>query len=425
MTTYLAIRAVAIATVLFITLSCQRPTTHLRVERIDVPVPVGSMVPQMNAAANGAVLLSWLEPRRDKGYRFRAALRRGSHWDNTTTVHDSPDIMMFSADLPGVAQLPGGSLLAYWERADRRDKDDPYATAIQLSRSVDNGRTWMSLPSPHGDGASGEHSFVSAFSSGPELGLVWLDAQKQHHVHTLPSGGRPTNDEWLGAIGLRYASFRPDGQQVADTFIDPITCECCPTSAAVSARGPVVVYRNRVAPPGVRPQDIRPEAATVRDIYLARLEEGHWTEPRRVYPDNWVFNGCPDNGPAVDAAGKRVAVAWWTGASNQPHVSVAFSNDAGDTFGTPIRVSRKAAEGQVTLALVGDSQAAIVGWLEGQETWVRFVSADGQLGTATSLGPAPHHARLPKWVSGRDGVLAVWSQQRDGKRSVQMARLTP
>lgn len=271
-------------------------------------------MPQMNTATNGTVVLSWLEPRRDKGYRFRAALRRGSGWENTVTIDDSPDITMFSANLPGVAQLPGGPLLAYWERADRRAKDDPYATTIQLARSVDNGRTWAPLPSPHGaDGVSGEHSFLSAFSTGSKLGLVWLDAQKQHHVHTPPSGGRETKDEWLGAIGLRYASFQSDGQQVTDTFIDPITCECCPTSAAVSTKGPVAVYRNCVAPPGARPQDIRYETATVRDIYLVRLEKGHWTKPRRVYPDNWVFNGCPDNGPAVDAGGERVAVARWTG----------------------------------------------------------------------------------------------------------------
>jgi len=68
-----------------------------------------------------------------------------------------------------------------------------------------------------------------------------------------------------------------------------------------------VVYRDRAAPPDVRPQDIVYETPTVRDIYLVRREGERWSEPRRVHADNWVFNGCPDNGPAVDADGASVA----------------------------------------------------------------------------------------------------------------------
>jgi hypothetical protein len=398
-------------------------STTLIAQSIDVPVPVGAVVPQMTVTAAGDTLLSWLEPRPDEGYRFRAAARRREIWADTVTIDDSRDVSGFNADLPGVAELPGGAWLAYWERFDRTAIDDVYATDIHLSRSVDAGRTWIPLPSPHRDGVSGQHSFLSTFAVGPELGLVWLDAQQQHHVHTPIAGDAKTKDEYIGAVGLRYASFGSDGRQHSDTFVDPITCECCPTAAAVSARGPVVAYRDRVTPPGAQPVDIRYETATVRDIQVVRLENGRWTEPRRVHADNWVINACPDNGPAVDAVGNRLVVAWWTAADNRPRASVAFSDDAGETFRAPIRVDIKGAEGQVTVAAVDGGRAAVVGWLEDHETRARWVGADGRLGPPIVLGIAPNHARLPRWIAVNDAVLAVWSDEVRGQRSVHMARL--
>ena len=402
--------------------SCSRPT-KLILEHMSGPVPIGGVVPQLGARADGSVVLSWLEPRPDKGYRFRAVSGKDFRWGTPFTIDDSQEITMFSANLPGVAELPGGGILAYWERADRRAADDPYATSIHLARSVDNGKSWIPLPSPYKDEKSGTHSFLSAFSAGSELGLVWLDAQNQRHIHKSAANGAAPSDEYLGAVGLRAATFGSDGAQIGDTFIDPITCECCPTSAAVSAKGPVVVYRNRIAPSGARPQDIRYETATVRDIYLTRLENGHWTDPQRVYADNWVINGCPDNGPAVDASGNDVAVAWWTAAGDQPHVSVAFSKDSGATFSRPIRISTKPAEGQVTVALVDHGRAAIVGWLEEHQTWARWADSAGAVGPAIALGPAPNHARLPRWIGEESGALAVWNDLMGGVRAVRVGRL--
>jgi hypothetical protein len=415
--------ALSIATSLLGTFGCKGART-LRVERIiNVSVPVGSLVPQLNTAGD-AIVLTWLEPRSDKGYRFRAKFRRGNEWDRPVTIDDSPDITMFGADLPGIATSRDGSLLAYWERADHRALDDMYATTIQLSRSFGGGKTWTAPVALNRDSAIGEHSFVSAFSMQAGLGLVWLDAQNQTHMHTSGSGGKDATDRYLGAIGLRYAIFRPNGQQAVDGFIDPISCECCPTSAALASKGPVVAYRDRLAPQGILPKDIRYETPTIRDIALVRFENGHWTAPHRVYADNWQFSGCPDNGPAIAAEGNDVAVAWWTGAGREPHVSVAFSSDAGDSFGTPIQVSTGSAEGQVTVGLIEDGKAAVVGWLENRHTWARRVDVRGESSPAVSLGPAPHHARLPRWIPDGDGLLAMWSDQVNSQRFVRSGQIT-
>ena len=69
---------------------------------------------------------------------------------------------------------------------------------------------------------------------------------------------------------------------------------------------------------------------------------------------------CPVNG-AVAAAGERVAVAWFTGADKTPRVKLAFSNDAGETFGQPVAVDDGNPTGRVdVLLLVADGRAGLL-----------------------------------------------------------------
>lgn len=395
------------------------PAITLRGEALTTPIPPMSVVPQFTALGDGEVIASWFEPRAGKGYRFRAAVRRDGTWSPASTIDESADIAMFSADLPGVSPLPGGALLAYWEHLDRGSQD-PTATRIRLARSDDRGKTWVSLPSPHREAASGEHSFMATFPLEHGLGLTWLDAQKQQYRPPDKPDGAP---EWRGAIGLRWAALAADGTPTKDAFIDPITCECCPTAAARTARGPVIAYRDRVTA-DMAPEDVRDDAGSVRDIHVVRLEHGAWTTPRRVFADDWVINACPDNGPAIDAVDDRVAVAWWTGAGERPHVSVAFSDDSADTFRPPVTVSVKPAVGQVTIALVDRGEAAVVGWLEDGQAWARWVSRDGHTSAPRALGRAPRRARLPRWLADGDGVLALWTDVAESTTTVRLERLT-
>jgi len=365
--------------------------------------------------------MSWLERRSDDGYVFRMAEIQGRVWSETRTIANSPELIMFSADLPGIAQMPDGSLLAYWQQADRRTAD-PYATSVHVARSADQGRSWSAPVTPHPDGTAGQHGFISAFPMADGIGLAWLDAQEQRYVPAVVSAGK--EPEWLGAIGLRAAAIAADGNVTHDQFVDPITCECCPTAAVETARGPVVVYRDRVTPVGITPRDVREDAGSVRDIHLTRFEGGRWTTPRRVHADDWIVNACPDNGPAVDASGEQLVVAWWTAAWNRPRVSVAFSGDAGDSFARAISVDAGAPNGQVTVAILPGGRSAVVGWQERGQTWVRWVSAEGTLGQPLALGPAPPRSRLPRWIADHEGVLAAWTSESEGTRAVRVSRLT-
>ena len=114
--------------------------------------------------------------------------------------------------------------------------------------------------------------------------------------------------------------------------MDLRVCECCPTAAAMTSDGPIVAFRNR------GPDEMR-------DIHVARLENGKWTESKAVHNDGGIFPACPVNGPALSARGRDVAVAWYTGVNVEPKSYVAFSSDAGRTLGSPILIDGNGSPG--------------------------------------------------------------------------------
>jgi hypothetical protein len=331
---------------------------------------------------------------------------------------------MFSADLPGVAALADGTLLAVWEVKDQRD-GDPYATTIRTAISKDEGQTWVARATPYPESLAGQHSFLSWFKAGEGLGLLWLDASARSQVrHAEMQNAVRHHHSEIGSVGLRYAELNRDGNTHREQFLNPIVCECCPTSAAVTQGGAVVAYRGREEPPGTLPSQVQDDRPTVRDIYIVRQVGSQWLKPRLVHRDNWVINACPDNGPAVDAVGSHVAVAWWTRANDQPKVQLAFSADDGDSFGSPVRIDLEKGEGQVTVSLLSDGRSALVGWLEDGEAWARYVDDSGAMSPAVALGLSPHHSRLPHWLANEDGsVTAVWTSKQGDSPHIQVSRI--
>ncbi len=188
-----------------------------------------------------------------------------------------------------------------------------------------------------------EHGFASLFQMpGAGLGLVWLDGRAMK-----PDAGHGGHGAAAGAMSLRFGVYARDWKQSAEGPLDVRVCECCPTSAAVTADGPIVAFRNR-------------SDEEVRDIHVTRFEAGKWTEPVAVHDDGWKIAGCPVNGPMLSARGRDVALAWFTGKDEQGRAFLSFSKDAGRTFGAPIRLDGGGTLGRVDVELHA-------GWGRGRE----------------------------------------------------------
>jgi hypothetical protein len=367
------------------------------------PASARSGQPQLSVSPRG-VILSWVETDKDTA-RLMFCERTVSGWSAARQVASGANWFVNWADVPSVVRLADGTLVGHWLQ---KSGADTYAYDVRLAYSRDNGKTWVDSFTPHHDGTKTEHGFASLFQlPGAGLGAVWLDGRNMTGGHDAPAG----HD--AGAMSLRFAAFSREWKQTADSALDLRVCECCPTAAAITAEGPIVAYRDR-----------SPEE--VRDIYVARLVKGRWTEPAPVFGDGWKFNACPVNGPSLSARGRTVALAWFQAKDDKPKAFVSFSSDAGRTFGSPIRLDDEGTLGRVDVDLLPDGSAAaayIDVTANRAEFRVRRIDASGARSAPITIAPlaANRSSGYPRMAHNADELLFAWVDREGGDSVVRTA----
>ncbi|MFM8394233.1 MAG: exo-alpha-sialidase, partial [Acidobacteriota bacterium] len=215
------------------------------------------------------------------------------------------------------------------------------------------------------------------------------------------------HDHGHGEMTLRYVKIRRDGTLTDEAVLDGRVCECCQTAVAVTADGPVVVYRDRTLPR-------QGEESEIRDISIVRRRGSRWSAPQTVSTDHWELSGCPVNGPAIAARGRQVAVAWYTAAGDAPRVKLAFSNDAGESFGKPLTIDDGQPIGRVDL-LLHDDGSALVSWLEktpgGGALRLRRIDRSGKAAEAVTIAPSgtARSNGFPQMVRRGNQLLFAWT----------------
>jgi hypothetical protein len=312
--------------------------TDLAPQPLATPAAANSAQPQLSFSKRG-VLLSWIERSSDLA-TLKFSERTSAGWTTAQTIASGRDWFVNWADVPSVLRLPSGAIVAHWLQ---KSGPSTYAYDVRLSHSTDDGKTWSASYLPHHDGTQTEHGFASLFPVGEGFGLVWLDGRAM-------KAGEGHDGHGTGAMSVRYGQFDKSFKQIAESAVDTRVCECCPTAAAVTAEGIITAYRDR-------------SDQEVRDNYVSRFVNGKWTTAQPVFSDNWKIAACPVNGPALAANGRRVAMTWFTVKQDQGQAYLAFSDDAGATFGKPIRVDDGGSLGRVDVELLPDG-AALATWIE-------------------------------------------------------------
>jgi hypothetical protein len=400
------------------------PTTDAgMVVEIASPAGPGSAEPNLFAAADGRVYMSWLEAAGPEGVapastrRGRFALRfaslDGDSWSAPRNIAEGDDFFVNWADFPAIVES-GGTLAAHWLR---RNGGPGTSYDINIVRSGDGGATWSAPVVPHADGTRTEHGFVSLVPE-PEGGFtaIWLD-------------GRELAGEDEGAsreMTLRAARFDGDGNQGPEALLDPRICDCCQTSAAHVGDALVAVYRDR-------------SPTEIRDIWSVRRTPDGWQEPVRVSHDDWQIPGCPVNGPAIASHDDAGAIAWFSLRNGDPEVKLSFTRDAGASFSPPILIDSGSAaaidagDPRDVAGLAGASSTAApiplglvdVAWVDETRvvvTWVvargseadivlQTVGGDGNLGrrhvvATTGSGRA---SGFPQIVRSADRLVLAWT----------------
>ena len=355
---------------------------------VSSPSGVASAQPRLIAVENG-VAMSWLE-KYGRSHRLRWSRWGGRQWSRPVTIAQGDSFFVNWADFPSIRSLGEKSWAAHWLW---KSAAGPYAYDVRLSVSKDDGRTWSRPLTPHRDGTTTEHGFVSLLDESPGVRAVWLDGRNfSGHGESEHAGADMT---------VRTAVIQMNGTMAQEQVLDGRCCECCATAAVRTSRGMLVAYRDR-------------SADEIRDIALVRHEDGRWTKPYLLHRDGWKIAGCPVNGPAMDASGDQVVAAWFTAASETARVFAAFSKDGGGVFSKPIRIDGGNPIGRVGTTLLRDG-SALVSWLETESgktaIKVRHVTASGGLGSPkiVAISSSVRASGFPQIVRMEDDVWFAWT----------------
>jgi hypothetical protein len=246
---------------------------------------------------------------------------------------------------------------------------------------------------------------------GAGLGVVWLDGRDMKAAASHGGHG--------GTMSVRFATFDSDWKQTAEQVVDSRACECCPTTVAVTTDGPIAAFRDRTDD-------------EIRDIYLSRFESGKWTEAKPVYGDSWKIAACPVNGPMLSARGRDVVIAWFNAKDDQGRAFLAFSNNAGRSFGPPIRLDVAGALGRVDVELLPDG-SAVASWIEFADQRAQFmfrrVESSGPMSPPVTVsGIAGNRTSgYPRIALRGNDLVFAWTESTGGRSQVQtaVARLSP
>lgn len=397
--------ATLFAAALAVTLTAPSETN---VRPIDVPSGAGSGMYSLAAAPDGVAHLSWVEPE-GAGHVLKFSRLEAGAWSTPRVVSRGEHWFVNWADRPSVVPLTDGGLAAHWlERT--RSASNKYGYGLRIVHSSDRGATWRQVFEAGMDNASDYSGFVSFLPTAKGFLAAYLTPMKEEH----PSGAKVTHDAGHVKM-LALARFGADGRLLADDVLDRDTCTCCTTAIAETSDGPLVAYRDH--------------QAAIRDISVVRQRAGRWTEPQSVHRDGWEINGCPTNGPALAADGKRVAAAWFTAAKDEPRVKVAFSADAGASFQSPIVIDGGNPVGWTGVVLLEDG-SAVVSWLESLpdgrgEIRLRRVSPSGRLSAPLTVASskAGRTTGMPQLVRAGDTLVVAWRTERVQSAVVPLAAL--
>lgn len=367
-----------------------------RIRVVPLPSPAGprSAEPFLSSGGKTTLMLSWLERQEDS---TRTAMRLAildstGTWGAAVEVVNADNLFINWADFPSAVQLADGRILAHWLQKNGVGK---YSYDVRLSQSTDGGATWSPSSTPHPAGIPAEHGFVTLLPRADSSADVLFLNGSPKPTGTSEGHGPP--------MSVAIANWNRAGR-VTDsvTILDARTCDCCQTAAAVTARGPVILYRDR-------------SDTEQRDIAVRRYVDGAWTPTAPLHNDGWIINACPVNGPAISAKGDTVAAIWFTAAHDTAKVQLVFSTDAGATFGSPIRIDAGLPSGRVDVELL-DGDDALVTWIErtakdSAEVRARLVRRDGTAEPVITIGglPGGRASGFPRMARRGADVILAWA----------------
>ena len=378
----------------------------IELQSIPFPKMKNAAMPSLHAGDSN-LYISWVTMGNDTTAElFYSKLNSESQWASPQLINQGSNWFVNWADFPALVENQGVLLSHILQKSS----PETFSYDVKLQVLPKGASQWsLNLPL-HQDSTLTEHGFVSMVPyTSTSFFTSWLDGRETGgggHDHAAHAGG---------PMSIRAAEVDLKGKVLWDELLDAKTCDCCQTSSAITDLGPVVVYRNR-------------SDREIRDIAIARLVDGKWTEPAIIHADGWEISGCPVNGPKVVAKGSNLLVGWFTAPKGIQQVKFAFSTDAGASFGKPVVIESTGLIGRVDVALLREDWG-VVSWMEtkGENTFLYAAGIDqaGEMGVAlqiTALDPS-RKSGFPQLEVLGGQVYFAWTEVVGENKNVRTARI--
>jgi hypothetical protein len=344
----------------------------------------------------------------DAGRVFRAPVRVNRVAGEARVSGEQP---------PRIALIPEGarepSVVVLWTARAAS------GTRLLFARSRDGGRSFgpaQSVPGSDGTGNRGWQSM--ALTAAGEPAAIWLDhrnAAAGAHQHGAAQA-QPTDG--AARAQLSQILFARLDEPASARAVSSGVCYCCKTSLATGADGSMVAAWRHVYP------------GNIRDVAIARSVDGGrtFTPPLRVSEDNWVLDGCPENGPsaAVDRS-NQIHVVWPTlrqdaGGGTTPALFHAMSRD-GRRFSARRQLPTEGVPLHPEVALAASGAIAVV-WEELLGGARRVVVARAGRGVTrfSRAAVGEEYGTYPVVAWAGDAAVVVWTNGSTGNTMLRVER---
>ncbi len=340
----------------------------------------------------GKVYLSWIHKTDSISSLKFSVLNNNEGWSKPIVIAAGNNWFVNWADYPIMTSYNGDSLLAH---ILEKNGKGTFAYDVKLTVSADSGKTWSTPKLLNDDGKQAEHGFVSMTSYKNNYFVSWLDGR-----NTATTGGHENHKDHQGAMSLRAAVVDRQMKKINETELDNRVCDCCQTGSALTAAGPVVVYRDR-------------SGDEIRDISIVRMVNNKWTNPKTIFDDGWKIDGCPVNGPRIAAVSNNLAIAWFSSPDQNAQVKIIFSDDGGATFKNPVRIDEGRGLGRVDILMLNEI-TALVTWMEGALIKAVKVHNDGTKEPSLIIASTSEarSAGFPQMTASGNKIIFAWTDDK-------------
>lgn len=394
---------------LAIILSCERsslPEPFTEITPIDHSIEADARYPYLHTHGD-SVLVSWQSEQEEDMTQLHMSVLKDGEFTQTQDVIRGPEWFVNWADFPVVGSTRNGDFMISYMSSNG---PGTFAYDLNFITSIEPGE-WQKPFVPHADQTPTEHGFASIEPYGEDqLLTIWLDGRQMDEPESSEDDHDSHDAHGTGDMSLMYGFVDPaTGRVTGKGPLDLRVCECCPTSSTQTEEAAIFFYRDRA------------EDET-RNISVIRYEfdRQEWSEPEYLYDDGWQIGGCPVNGPAADSYGNTTAAAWFTAPEDEPHVRVAFSEDHGATFSSPVNLHIDNALGRVDVQMI-NRETALVTWIDqvdGETQLVaRLVDKSGQKSAPQLLATddylAERSSGFPRITKSGSTIYMGWTRPGD------------